>query len=503
MWSFVLENGRAFRELSWFSKRGTRPTAQRRARSGAMSASSSGSEIAEEVLHDENDGSDVEYSPGVDVPFPGDAVYDAVTHSPGGSGGEESPDTKVSDAERYSDDFGSEDVSDDCGGEFLDEPVDEAPDSPGTAVPSGVGGVTGATVSPVKKAQPFPETTEIPGEDTPAGVPARRTATGDEFFTAEASNIVWDTHDDTKSEDTSDTDEFPKLFKWETSPSASREFVSRQDALASSCFNKNRPDPTWANPTRIASLVQRALQIASRRATVVAMTPTQRRARRYAMDTAPVRVGALTIAKAQAANLSAATRAEAIAIAKDIETHAVAHRKRMTPTLAKAMYIRRGIVRAAAADGARVVAELEGAKSNDDGEKTRSTPRVLHEFLLKKENDALGSVGGHAETERGWKKRGLHPSGEGKKALVRRLWASHQSRRDAASSLSFGDANAAAPPPKTWTELSLGAAKDDGLEGKWWDNSAGTLLASSHAGTETVAVLRESAELRRRAREVL
>jgi hypothetical protein len=181
----------------------------------------------------------------------------------------------------------------------------------------------------------------------------------------------------------------------------------------------------------------------------------------------------------------------------------VAHRKRMPPTLANAMYTRRGIVRAAAADGARVVAELEGAKSNDDGEKTRSTPRVLHEFLLKKENDALGSVGGHAETEQGWKKRGLHPSGEGKKALVRRLWASHQSRRDAASSLSFGDANAAAPPPKTWTELSLGAAKDDGLEGKWWDNSAGTLLASSHAGTETVAVLRESAELRRRAREVL
>ena len=439
-------------------------------RRGVMSASSSGSEIEEEVIPDALDASSVEFTDGPDVTSTGDAEPDALN----GSGGE-SPEEHGSD--KYSDDFGSD------GGGFLDEPVDEAPESPRDTVDETGGGFTGS------------------GDTSADPVPTSRTASGEAFNKNHATRGNRGDAHEKASSDTSDSGEFGKVFKWETSPDTS------MDAFAV-CSSEQGPkrtvrDPKWANPSVINKLVARAQRLAARREQVAATPEAQRRERRYAEDKKymPVTVGPLTIAKARAANSTASLKKEADAIAKDISILNEQQRKRMTPSLAKAMYIRRAIIRAQAADGARLSKSIE-EESDGESNSEPSTLRVLQDALGK------GFEGGDTPTEEETKTNYAYPAlGKGKQALLRRLWASHSLRRDAAEAL-VGDADARTPPPNQWTELSLGAAKDDG-EGEWWDEDTKTwkplmdVHAETEAGGETVAMLRESAELRRRAREIL
>jgi hypothetical protein len=243
------------------------------------------------------------------------------------------------------------------------------------------------------------------------------------------------------------------------------------------------------------------------------MSPAARAARRYENDPAPVIVPALTMAKARAQRAAAALRAEAEAVRASVAAHAAAHRERVTPDLARVMYVRRAIARAAALVGARVVEELEReTKSKSRGDagafgKTSSTLEVLRA--------AVGARGdGDGDDARFGKSHPVtfgtySPIGKGKQTLLRRLWASHRLRRAAAECLG-GDAAEPVDAPREWAELQLGSAS--GGANDWYDEASGGFgegldsfahLDGSEEGKNAVSVLRASAELRRRAGGVL
>ena len=460
---------------------------------------SSGSEIEEAILDDVG-GSDVS----------SDAVRDASAETrPGGESGSGASE------EAYSDDFGSGDdrVSED--GVFLNEPVDDAPESPAAEAPSHHGAFA-TRADPSTSDEKHPDAHSAEHRRAPrassssfAAAPAR-TAAGTRARDARGADASAGSESADREAERSDASS-PKVFRWERSRSPSPDRVAR---LAARTKTSSRNEPEWASvPGRVAALVARARAVSARREVVAAMSPAARAARRYENDPAPVIVPALTMAKARAQRAAAALRAEAEAVRASVAAHAAAHRERVTPDLARVMYVRRAIARAAALDGARVVEELEReTKSKSRGDagafgKTSSTLEVLRA--------AVGARGdGDGDDARFGKSHPVtfgtySPIGKGKQTLLRRLWASHRLRRAAAECLG-GDAAEPVDAPREWAELQLGSAS--GGANDWYDEASGGFgegldsfahLDGSEEGKNAVSVLRASAELRRRAGGVL
>jgi hypothetical protein len=217
------------------------------------------------------------------------------------------------------------------------------------------------------------------------------------------------------------------------------------------------------------------------------------------------------MAKARAQRAAAALRAEAEAVRASVAAHAAAHRERATPELARAMYVRRAVARAAALDGARVAEDLERERlgtTSREKEKTSSTLEVLRAAVGAPgdgDGDVLESPVAHGT-------RIPYPMlGKGKQALLRRLWASHRLRRAAAECVGGDAAEAVDAPPREWAEAQMGRAT--GGANDWVDETSGGFgealdafarrESSEEAGQNAVSVLRASAELRRRAGGVL
>jgi hypothetical protein len=466
---------------------------------------SSGSEIEEAILDDVG-GSDVS-SDAVRDAFAPDAP--SAETRPGGESGSGASE------EAYSDDFGSGDdrVSED--GVFLNEPVDDAPESPAAEAPSHHGAFA-TRADPSTSDEKHPDAHSAEHRRAPrassssfAAAPAR-TAAGTRARDARGADASAGSESADREAERSDASS-PKVFRWERSRSPSPDRVAR---LAARTKTSSRNEPEWASvPGRVAALVARARAVSARREVVAAMSPAARAARRYENDPAPVIVPALTMAKARAQRAAAALRAEAEAVRASVAAHAAAHRERVTPDLARVMYVRRAIARAAALDGARVVEELEReTKSKSRGDagafgKTSSTLEVLRA--------AVGARGdGDGDDARFGKSHPVtfgtySPIGKGKQTLLRRLWASHRLRRAAAECLG-GDAAEPVDAPREWAELQLGSAS--GGANDWYDEASGGFgegldsfahLDGSEEGKNAVSVLRASAELRRRAGGVL
>jgi hypothetical protein len=466
---------------------------------------SSGSEIEEAILDDVG-GSDVS-SDAVRDAFAPDAP--SAETRPGGESGSGASE------EAYSDDFGSGDdrVSED--GVFLNEPVDDAPESPAAEAPSHHGAFA-TRADPSTSDEKHPDAHSAEHRRAPrassssfAAAPAR-TAAGTRARDARGADASAGSESADREAERSDASS-PKVFRWERSRSPSPDRVAR---LAARTKTSSRNEPEWASvPGRVAALVARARAVSARREVVAAMSPAARAARRYENDPAPVIVPALTMAKARAQRAAAALRAEAEAVRASVAAHAAAHRERVTPDLARVMYVRRAITRAAALDGARVVEELEReTKSKSRGDagafgKTSSTLEVLRA--------AVGARGdGDGDDARFGKSHPVtfgtySPIGKGKQTLLRRLWASHRLRRAAAECLG-GDAAEPVDAPREWAELQLGSAS--GGANDWYDEASGGFgegldsfahLDGSEEGKNAVSVLRASAELRRRAGGVL
>ena len=466
---------------------------------------SSGSEIEEAILDDVG-GSDVS-SDAVRDAFAPDAP--SAETRPGGESGSGASE------EAYSDDFGSGDdrVSED--GVFLNEPVDDAPESPAAEAPSHHGAFA-TRADPSTSDEKHPDAHSAEHRRAPrassssfAAAPAR-TAAGTRARDARGADASAGSESADREAERSDASS-PKVFRWERSRSPSPDRVAR---LAARTKTSSRNEPEWASvPGRVAALVARARAVSARREVVAAMSPAARAARRYENDPAPVIVPALTMAKARAQRAAAALRAEAEAVRASVAAHAAAHRERVTPDLARVMYVRRAIARAAALDGARVVEELEReTKSKSRGDagafgKTSSTLEVLRA--------AVGARGdGDGDDARFGKSHPVtfgtySPIGKGKQTLLRRLWASHRLRRAAAECLG-GDAAEPVDAPREWAELQLGSAS--GGANDWYDEASGGFgegldsfahLDGSEEGKNAVSVLRASAELRRRAGVVL
>lgn len=457
---------------------------------------SSGSEIEEAILGDVG-GSDVS-SDAVRDAFAPDAP--SAETRPGGESG--SGDSE----EAYSDDFGSGDdgVSED--GVFLNEPVDDAPESPAAEAPSHHGAfATRADPSTSDEKHPDAHSAEHRHAPRASKKSSSFAAAGTRARDARGADASAGSESTDREAERSDASS-PKVFRWERSRSPSPDRLAR---FAARTKTSSRNEPVWASvPGRIAALVARARAISARREVVAAMSPAARAARRYENDPAPVIVPALTMAKARAQRAAAALRAEAEAVRASIAAHAAAHRERVTPDLARVMYVRRAIARAAALDGARVVEELERetkskSKSRGDAgafEKTSSTLEVLRAAVgdgddARFRNKTLGTYS---------------PLGKGKQALLRRLWASHRLRRAAAECLGGAAAELSVDAPREWAELQLGSAS--GGADDWYDEASGGFgegldsfahLDGSEEGKNAVSVLRASAELRRRAGGVL
>lgn len=449
---------------------------------------SSGSEIEEAILGDVG-GSDVS-SDAVRDAFAPDAP--SAETRPGGESG--SGDSE----EAYSDDFGSGGVSED--GVLLNEPVDDAPESPAAEALSHHGAfATRADPSTSDEKHPDAHSAEHRHAPRASKKSSSFAAAGTRARDARGADASAGSESTDREAERSDASS-PKVFRWERSRSPSPDRLAR---FAARTKTSSRNEPVWASvPGRIAALVARARAISARREVVAAMSPAARAARRYENDPAPVIVPALTMAKARAQRAAAALRAEAEAVRASVAAHAAAHRERVTPDLARVMYVRRAIARAAALDGARVVEELE-RETKSKSEKTSSTLEVLRAAVgdgddARFRNKTLGTYS---------------PLGKGKQALLRRLWASHRLRRAAAECLGGAAAELSVDAPREWAELQLGSAFSSGGADDWYDEASGGFdstrldsfahLDGSEEGKNAVSVLRASAELRRRAGGVL
>ena len=253
----------------------------------------------------------------------------------------------------------------------------------------------------------------------------------------------------------------------------------------------------------------------------------------------PVVASALTIEKLRASNLAGRFRAEASALRRDVAAREAERLRRLTPEAAKAVYLRRMRRRVAAAEGARRAA-IELA----------STPEDLRAALAADLEESLpagaarrspkGSVGGTNGSRRsparevGGERGGggggpatpdrvvaSRARGVGRHALVRRLWASHRLRAEAAAKLGLGggadggaDGGAEAmiePAPAVWSTLARGPnAAEAFFLGAGYDEDRDAFaamldetVAGVDGGEEIARTLRRSVELRREAESVL
>ena len=345
------------------------------------------------------------------------------------------------------------------------------------------------------------------------------------------------------------------VFRWLRSPSKTalsfiRAAVSSSVPVASSPpasssgggrKRRDHPDLPGADPARLAALIDRARRQARRRAgedAEVPPPPASSGSLRGAKLN-PVVASALTIEKLRASNLAGRFRAEASALRRDVAAREAERLRRLTPEAAKAVYLRRMRRRVAAAEGARRAA-IELA----------STPEDLRAALAADLEESLpagaarrspkGSVGGTNGSRRsparevGGERGGggggpatpdrvvaSRARGVGRHALVRRLWASHRLRAEAAAKLGLGggadggaDGGAEAmiePAPAVWSTLARGPnAAEAFFLGAGYDEDRDAFaamldetVAGVDGGEEIARTLRRSVELRREAESVL
>ena len=215
-------------------------------------------------------------------------------------------------------------------------------------------------------------------------------------------------------------------------------------------------------------------------------------------------------------NLSARVREEARAISRDIEAMRANARRRLTPAQARAAYAARAARRLAAEEGARRAAETLAASDEDArAALAEHLERSLSEGAAKRtgregwrgRGNVDGSSGGFEESGA----PGTPPRvGRGRLALLRRLYASHRLREEAEEALE-GDGATIDPPPASWVRLHRGPAAEAAFPaGAGYDSDRDAYGAAfdrsfdaASDGEASVAMLRASAELRRRARAVL
>ena len=305
---------------------------------------------------------------------------------------------------------------------------------------------------------------------------------------------------------------------------------------------RDHPDLPGADPARLAALIDRARRQARRRAgeDAEAPPPPASSGSLRGAKLNPVVASALTIEKLRASNLAGRFRAEASALRRDVAAREAERLRRLTPEAAKAVYLRRMRRRVAAAEGARRAA-IELA----------STPEDLRAALAADLEESLpagaarrspkgSSVGGANGSRRsparevGGEEKGggggpatparvvaSRARGVGRHALVRRLWASHRLRAEAAVKLGVGggadggaDGGAEAmiePAPAVWSTLARGPnAAEAFFLGAGYDEDRDAFaamldetVAGVEGGEEIARTLRRSVELRREAESVL
>ena len=226
------------------------------------------------------------------------------------------------------------------------------------------------------------------------------------------------------------------------------------------------------------------------------------------------------MARLHAMNLSARVREEARAISRDIEAMRANARRRLTPAQARAAYAARAARRLAAAEGARRAAETLAASDEDArAALAEHLERSLSEGAAERtgregwrgRGDVHGSSGGSSGGFDESGAPGTPPRvGRGRLALLRRLYASHRLREETEEALE-GDGATIDPPPASWARLHRGPAAEAAFPaGAGYDSDRDAYGAAfdrsfdaASDGEASVAMLRASAELRRRARAVL
>ena len=290
---------------------------------------------------------------------------------------------------------------------------------------------------------------------------------------------------------------------------------------------KRRKPPRGLTPERLAALVARAKSIAARRdaAGTGSGSGTDGSDRRDE----PAVVPALTMARLHAMNLSARVREEARAVSREIEAMCSNARRRLTPAQARAAYAARAARRLAAEEGARRAAETlatsdEDARAALAEELERSLPEGAAKRAVREGWHGKGDVHGDGDGDGGGGFRfgsggglddagapGTPPrAGRGRLALLRRLYASHRLREEAEEALE-GEGATIDPPPASWARLHRGPAAEAAFPaGAGYDSDRDAYGAAfdrsfdaASDGEASVAMLRASAELRRRARAVL
>ncbi len=346
------------------------------------------------------------------------------------------------------------------------------------------------------------------------------------------------------------------VFRWLRSPSKTalsfiRAAVSSSVPVASSPpasssgdgrKRRDHPDLPGADPARLAALIDRARRQARRRAgeDAEAPPPPASSGSLRGAKLNPVVASALTIEKLRASNLAGRFRAEASALRRDVAAREAERLRRLTPEAAKAVYLRRMRRRVAAAEGARraaielastpedlraaLAADLEeslpagAARRSPKGSSVGGTNGSRRSPAREVGGENRGGGGGPATPERVVASRAR---GVGRHALVRRLWASHRLRAEAAVKLGLGggadggaDGGAEAmiePAPAVWSTLARGPnAAEAFFLGAGYDEDRDAFaamldetVAGVEGGEEIARTLRRSAELRREAESVL
>ena len=334
-------------------------------------------------------------------------------------------------SETYSDDFGSGDdgISED--GAFLNDPVDDAPESPAGKAPShpGAFATTGDPSAPEEKRQGVHSATRNapPRASSFAAAPAR-TAAGLGFSDARAPS-EGAAPDPGRSGASS-----PRVFRWERSPSPDS---FRRDAAAEtgkttgedSVETRRRTDPAWASvPGRVAALVARARAVSARREAVAAMSPAARAQRRFENDPADRRRRADDGQGARNARRrrSGPRRRRCARASRRTPPRTASAPRRSSRALCTCA----ARSRAAALEGARVAEDLE--RERDDVSGKGKDVFDARGFARRAPRRVRGRGRGRGRSRKPGGARVVSPLGKGKQALLRRLWASHRLRRAAA-----------------------------------------------------------------------
>ena len=412
-------------------------------------------------------------------------------------------------SETYSDDFGSGDdgISED--GACLNDPVDDAPESPAGKAPShpGAFATTGDPSAPEEKRQGVHSATRNAPPRACHSPRRPRTAAGTRAGRARCRRGVPSegaAPDPGRSGASS-----PRVFRWERSPSPDRRDAAAETGKTTGEVETRRRTDPRGRPSRGGSprWSRRARRLGAPRggrgdvsaARAEALRKRPRADRRRRADDGQG-------ARARARRLRAGGGG-----ARERRAHAAAHRERATPELARAMCVRRAVARRGGAGRRARGGGSRAFRAGDDvSEKERRFD--ARGFARRAPRPRRGGDGGRGRGRGRSRKPGgarvVSPARQRQAGAPRRLWASHRLRRAAAECVG-GDAaerstrrRAVGGGPR-WDARRAARLVDETSGGFGEALDAFARRESSEVGRNTVSVLRASAELRRRAGDVL